>query len=156
MNTSFTKLNHRWNAHPNVPEPSVEVVGQDLSMKFLMNAYQFTRFKEGDVGVLRFSNCWRYRLGGTNDEGWYRGQCRFSGIAPAWGAFYEVKGDLRIESDPEAYEWVTLRSPSLKSRHFLFYLRDETFECDAESWSLAVGTETIDQQSWQVPGLLVP
>jgi hypothetical protein len=115
-------------------------------MKFLMNAYRFARFKEGDVGVLRFSNCWRYRLGGTNDEGWYRGQCRFSGIAPAWGDFYEVKGNLMIDSDPEAYEWVTLRSPSLKSRHFLFYLRDETFECDAESWSLVVGATRIDQQ----------
>ena len=67
------------------------------------------------------------------------------GIAPAWCDFYEVKGDLRIDSDPDPSEWVTLRSPSLKSRHFLFYLRDETFECDAESWSLVVGSETIDQ-----------
>jgi hypothetical protein len=83
--------------------------------------------------VLTFKNCKRYRLGRTNDEGWYRGQCRFSGVAPAWGEFYEVPGDLKLGAlkDP----WVELKPGTDKDSHFVFYFRDETFECDAESYS---------------------
>ena len=88
----------------------------------------------------------------TNDEGWYRGQCRFSRLAPAWGEFYEVRGDLLLDfvPDPEEFRshgvqleprplrWVTIGEPGVTSRHFLFYLRDQTFECDATDWSFSV------------------
>ena len=54
-----------------------------------------------------------------------------SASAPAWGEFYEVHGDLKLESSPN--DWVVLSpEPHIPARHFLFYLRDETFECDAE------------------------
>ena len=82
--------------------------------------------------VLTFHDCWRYRVGTVNDEGWYRGQCRFSGLAPAWGEFYEVRGNLKLE---EIDDWIELSSPAENSRHYLFYFRDEEFECDAGSWT---------------------
>ena len=140
MATRFTKLNTDWNAEPNAPDPRVTVDGSDVLLHFKANPYQFPRFAEGQVLRLHFKGATRYRLGGTNDEGWYRGQCRFSGRAPAWGDFYEVGGDLRLDECPE--DWVAVAaSSSVDLRHFLFYLRDETFECTAVDWQLEITEE---------------
>jgi hypothetical protein len=101
-----------------------------------MNSLQFPDFSIQDVGRLRFHSSSRYRLGSSNDEGWYRGQCRFSKIAPSWGEFYEVSGDLRLAECPSG--WIEVGATCSSLRHFLFYFRDKTFECDASDWSLEV------------------
>src|SRR5260221_7744404 len=98
--TSFAKLNEDWNAEPNAPYPEIRMEEQTLVLTFYLNPYVFSRFKLGDCGELRFPDCWRYRLGATNDEGWWLRQCRFSLLAPGWGEFYEVTGDLRLERLP--------------------------------------------------------
>ena len=144
--TRFQQLNEGWNAEPNAPDPRVVVEGGDVVVTFLMNAFQFPHFSPEDVGKLRFVSCRRYRLGSTNEEGWYRGQCRFSKAAPRWGEFYEVEGDLRLAECPN--DWVELGPPQKISRHFLFYFRDETFECDASDWRFeVVRAEPIDAQN---------
>jgi hypothetical protein len=132
---SFRKLNEGWNAEPNAPAPIATAAGPDLLLRFALNPFQFRQFAVGDEGVLRFVDCTRYRLGATNDEGWYRGQCRYSASAPAWGEFYEVSGtdDLRLLEEPT--DWTTINKASRSSRHFLFYFRDETFECIAADWA---------------------
>lgn len=142
MATNFRKLNLDWNADPNSPDPQVRVEGNDVVLTFEVNAYVYPQFNEGDLAELRFSNCCTYRLGGTNDEGWFRGQCRFSGIAPSWGEFYEVFGDLKLDISPpnwegrrRAIQWMYNGEVRTGLRHFLFYMKDQTFECDAESWS---------------------
>lgn len=156
MATSFTKLNQDWNAEPNGQEPCLSIDGGDLLFEFLLNDLMFPRYKAADRGLLRFSNCWRYRLGKPNDEGWYRGQCRFSRLAPKWGEFYEVHGDLLLEATPNpepfrvrgiqlspfSLDWIILGQPSQDGRHFLFYLRDQTFECDASAWRFSVRWKT--------------
>jgi hypothetical protein len=132
MVTRFLKINDGWNAEPNAPHQLVSRSGNDVVLEFDLNAFRYKRFSEGDRGRLLFRRCWRYRLGSTNDEGWYLGQCRFSKIAPAWGEFYEVDGDLKLESAPD--DWIVVGNESRPTaKHFLFYLRDQTFECDAES-----------------------
>jgi hypothetical protein len=133
MTTVFTKLNHGWNAEPNAPHIAVEVDGSEVTLSFFANPYQFPQFVDGQIIRLRFIDVWRYAIGDVNDEGWYRGQCRFSRIAPAWGEFYEVSGDLRLKQFDA--EWrIVSEVPSESLRHFLFYFRDENFECDAVSW----------------------
>jgi hypothetical protein len=134
--TTFRQLNKGWNAEPNAPDPKVTIQGQDVVVSFRMNPYQFPQFSPEDVGQLRFVSCQRYRLGSTNDEGWYSGQCRFSNLAPQWGEFYEVGGDLRLRECPD--DWVAVGPGRDSSRHFLFYFRDETFECDAKDWTFEV------------------
>jgi hypothetical protein len=114
------------------PAPSVRIEGDDIILTFGMNPFQFPRYHKDDVGVLRFLKCRRYRLGATNDEGWYRGQCRFSKVAPTWGEFYEVSGELLLNKCPD--DWVVVSTIASGTRHFLFYFRDETFECDAIDW----------------------
>jgi hypothetical protein len=131
--TFFSKLNLDWNAEPNSPMPQVEVKGTDVALRFYLNSFIYPQFHEAQMGVLNFNDCFRYRLGSTNDEGWYRGQCRFTGIAPAWGEFYEVSGDRRLDKCPD--DWIFVGKECVGQKHFLFYLRDETFEIQAKSWS---------------------
>src|SRR5688572_8750105 len=134
--TSFTKLNAGWNAEPNAPSPQTQVWEHDIVLSFLLNPFQFPQFKQEDVGQLRFRRSRRYRIGTVNDEGWFRGQCRFSKLAPEWGEFYEVSGDLLLSQCPS--DWMEIGLQTGTQKHFLFYFRDEEFECDAESWSFAV------------------
>ena len=134
MATEFTKLNHGWNADPNAPCIDVRESGSSVLLSFFANLYQFPGFVDGQVIRLQFDDVWRYAIGDVNDEGWYRGQCRFSGLAPAWGEFYEVKGDLFLEELDVTWNMVS-DSPPTDLRHFLFYFRDEHFECDARSWA---------------------
>jgi hypothetical protein len=133
MPTTFKKLNKGWNAEPNAPHPKVEVKGTDVLLIFYLNHQLFAQFKEEQIGILRFHNCSRYRLGPTNDEGWYKSQCRFSKLAPAWGEFYEVSGDLLLNRSPN--DWFEIGVDAGKRKHFLFYLRDNQFEADAGSWT---------------------
>jgi hypothetical protein len=127
----FKQLNEGWNAEPNAPEPEVAVCESQVQLKFYLNPYMYVA-KVGEVGCLIFNDCARWRLGYTNDHGWYLGQCRYSDCAPAWGEFYEIigKDDLRMRP----VDWQTPESPGAGERHFLFYLRDETFECIAADW----------------------
>jgi hypothetical protein len=161
---TFKKLNHGWNAESNAPAPTVMLNGPDIVLRFFVSPRTFKQFEGEEVGLLRFHDCLRYRLGPENDEGWYRGHCRYSRSAPAWGEFYEISGiDLQLINRPSG--WVTVKGLPLSSlvvgslgvcfpgvfsrlklgrqrdgtlspvRHFLFYFRDETFECMASGWS---------------------
>lgn len=120
--TVFEKLNDGWNAEPNAPDPRVRVSGGVVTLEFFVNAFQFDGFEEDQRGELRFLGCRRYRLGRTNDEGWYRGQCRFSGIAPEWGEFYEVTGDLRLEECPDDWKY-TDTTATQQSLHRIIRMR---------------------------------
>ena len=129
MKTTFQQLNDGWNAEPNAPDPSIQVEGHDVLLQFFVNAFQFKEFEEEEIGILRFIECERYRLGSTNDEGWYLGQCRFSKLAPAWGEFYLVQGDKELLDAPT--DWKIIDNSDERGKHFLFYFRSNTFECIA-------------------------
>jgi hypothetical protein len=105
MKATFHKLNEGWNADPNVPSLAIEIRGDDIVLKFLVNPFRFTEFEKDEIGVLSFVRCERYRLGPPNDEGWYLGQCKFSKLAPQWGDFYLVQGDGALLDAPE--DWKT-------------------------------------------------
>ena len=136
MSTTFHKLNYGWNAEPNSPEPKAQWSGGNLLVTFLLNPFLYPEFREEDQGQLTFADCSRYRFGRLNDEGWYRGQSRFGGAPHDWGEFYEVRGDLRLGAVPN--DWQVRVEPVADRTHFLFYFRDEDFECDAQNWSFSV------------------
>src|SRR5579864_3383402 len=129
---SFKRLNEGWNADPNAPFPKVRISGSRVQLRFLLNPFVY-EVPEGAVGCLTFQSCFAWRLGPTNDEGWYRGQCRYSKIAPAWGEFYELLGQDELRDQPSDWQKPTI--PGDGERHFLFYLRDNTFECFAADWA---------------------
>ncbi|WP_457936530.1 hypothetical protein [Mesorhizobium sp. 10J20-29] len=127
----FTQQNLGWNAEPNIATPQLTVDGGDLLLAFPLNHFVFKIFGRGDFGILRFVNCSSFRTDGTNDDTWFSGTCRYSRLAPAWGEFYEISGP-----DPSLAKiegWIGIEGSS-GDRHFLFYLRDNLFECFAEQW----------------------
>lgn len=130
---NFIQLNDGWHADPNVPEPHVVTENSTLRLQFF--AVGDDPMADGPRFELRFDNCQRWRLGMTNDEGWYLGQCRYSGVAPEWGQFYELTGKDGLLMVPT--DWQSMPEPGSGSRHFLFYFRDETFECYASDWSIS-------------------
>jgi hypothetical protein len=133
MSTSFKQLNIGWNAEPNAPEPKARWDGEDLHLSFRPGFYEPDKIVEIVTGIT-FLQCSRFRFGSVNDEGWYRGRCRFGREARSWGEFYEVSGDLHL--DQVLGDWNSRADPTPGSKHYLFYFRDEEFECDAEGWRL--------------------
>jgi hypothetical protein len=129
----FVRLNLDWNAEPNAPDARIEVSGSDVVLRFTLNSWLYEHFSEGQPGSLHFTGCSRWRLGSTNDEGWFMGQCRYSKVAPEWGEFYEVIGDDPQRDAP--LDWQLVGPDLPNARHFLFYLKDSTFECLAMKWS---------------------
>lgn len=137
---TFNQLNHGWNAEPNAPDPVVEVQGTTARLSFFLNPYQYQAGAD-EVAELTFTGTAKWRLGPTNDEGWHRGQCRYSGVAPRWGHLYEILGEDAVRSAP--LDWQSVPSGGSNGRHFLFYLRDETFECMADEWTLQRGLSRL-------------
>lgn len=131
----FEKLNDGWNADPNGPAWNIEVSGERVELRFILNKFMFTVPAEVNVGCLSFARCSRWRVDLTNDEGWYAGKGRYSDTAPEWGEFYEILGDDPQRDDPDDWEIISPDRPS--SRHFLFYLRDEALEFISDDWSFA-------------------
>jgi hypothetical protein len=130
-NLTFERLNVGWNAEPNAPDEDVTVSGTKVRLTFFLNPWAYEA-EEDEKGCLTFEQCSMWRLGATNDEGWHAGQCRYSKSAPAWGEFYELLGtdDQRLKP----IDWHELAPMTPEKRHFLFYLRDNTFECLAADW----------------------
>ena len=133
MITQFEKLNHDWNAEPNAPDVKISLGESELTLSFLANPFQFPDFNEGQTIELRFHDVWRYGIGSVNDEGWYRGQCRFSRAVRKWGEFYCVTGDLVIGKFDGDWKFLS-EPPEQPLNHYLFYFRDCNFECDASNW----------------------
>ncbi len=136
-NPTFKHLNEDWNAEPNAPYEEVTVSGTTVRMTFFLNPWAYEA-EEDEKGRLTFEQCSRWRLGPTNDHGWYAGQCRYSKVVPAWGEFYELFGEDDQRLTPT--DWYELASLESQKRHFLFYLRSNTFECFAAEWRFERGT----------------
>lgn len=137
----FVKVNQGWDAEPNAPVPKIEIHKETskLILSFYLNAFIHTDVEEDDIGILEFSNCYKYRLGATNDEGFYRGQCRFSKTGIKWGDFYNLINSNWKNDFPKDEIIVDNRLlDNVDLFHFLFYFRDQTFECIARSYEFTI------------------
>lgn len=128
----WTKLNTNFDAEPNAPTPRVWLNGSSVVVRFFLNPFIWKDVEENQEACLVFHNAHLYRLGSTNDEGFYLGQCRFSGTGIEWGNFYELHDSNWRQDFP--LDRVTLSPNACAAsdfKHYLFYFRDETFECIA-------------------------
>ena len=134
----FLRQNENWNAEPNAPNPQVEIVGLTLKLSFFLNPFLYEQFNDGDVGVLKFYNCFQYRMGAPNDEGFYNdNQNRYSQYCKygvEWGHFYRIENSDWETNFPDA-RIVDNRVAIDTLKHYLFYFRDETIEVIAERYS---------------------
>lgn len=133
----FEQLNHGWSAEPNAPEVSIEVINNDVVVAFFLNPFQHNRCNEGDKAILTFRKCLKYRRGSPNDEGFYIfGESRFKAFGVKWGEFYLVRHSNWEEDFPDATVVSNQRHDIMN--HYLFYFKDETFECVAKSYDLQI------------------
>ncbi|MEE0264719.1 MAG: hypothetical protein UD936_03745 [Acutalibacteraceae bacterium] len=129
----FEQLNIGWNSEPNAPELSVSVEGADVVITFYLNAFEYHGYSEGDKAKITFHNCYQYRIGEPNDEGFYvYNRSRYKQYGVKWGEFYLVHGSDWQENFPAPVK-VGVFADNLQ--HYLFYFKDETFECIASSYS---------------------
>ncbi len=130
----FEQLNIGWNAEPNAPELSISVEGTDVVIMFYLNAFAYEGYSEGDKAKITFHNCYIYRNGAPNDEGFYiYNQSRYKQYGVKWGEFYLVHNSDWQENFPNPIK-VGISDEALQ--HYLFYFKDETFECVASSYSI--------------------
>jgi hypothetical protein len=129
---TFTRLNEDWNAHPNDAGLNLEQTDETLIARMKPNPYVYRQYEKIPEISVSFEGCTKYRVTPVNDEGWYMGQCRFSGLAPSWGEFYEILGNTRDDMDPTP--WINMVGAG--TRHFHFFLKDETLEVKAKNWLL--------------------
>lgn len=131
----YKKLNNNWNADPNAPEPEIYVKDGDLQVFFYLNYHIYDHIKEGQRGDLIFTDCYMYRVGSPNDHGFYLGQFRYGRDDIEWGEFYELfESDWQINfPDDKVILKESLRNDK-GLRHFLFFFRDEGFECIAKNF----------------------
>jgi hypothetical protein len=138
IDLEFIKINENWNAEPNAPMPTIEVIGSNLILSFYLNAFISEEFDEEDLGVLEFNNCLQYRLGAPNEDGFYiYNKSRYKKYGVQWGEFYLVQNsDWQINFPEPVFIDNSIKNEKLN--HYLFYFRDETFECVSLSYSFKV------------------
>jgi hypothetical protein len=148
----FKKLNTNWNADPNAPLPEIRFENDTLRLGFFLNAFVFEHIDEGDKGTLEFYDVHKYRLGGPNDEGYFRQQFRFTNDQLPWGEFYELSHSGWEKSFPEDH--VTLNDAVDKNTlcHFIFFFKDHTFECLAADYCFSYDSTFAEQAKAKYPG----
>lgn len=130
----FEQLNIGWNAEPNAPELNISVNDTDVIIDFYLNGFAYESFSEGDKAKIIFHNCYQYRNGAPNDEGFYcYNQSRYKKYGVKWGEFYLVHNSDWRNSFPDSIKMGPVRD---NLQHYLFYFRDETFECIASSYDI--------------------
>jgi hypothetical protein len=131
---NFTKLNQNWNADPNAPEVTLLVNGKNVVLEFFLNSFIFGNVAEEDKGRLTFINCHKFSWNTMNDEGYYMGQYRYKHSELPWGDFYFLDTNWQLDF-PESFEILNPAPDFTKQKHYIFFLRDNTFECVAENFN---------------------
>jgi hypothetical protein len=128
-------------AAPNTAVPVVKVVGKDVLL-----SYDLKNWVKAETAVIQFHDVLVYRVGDPNDEGFYGGgkphirndsmysRSRFPALE--YWEFYEVTGFDWTSGLVGTDVCVMDRDYSQKTgyRHFVFFMKDGTFECVCKSW----------------------
>jgi hypothetical protein len=130
-----TLLTTDWNADPNSPEVELIVTKSAVTLVFFVNYFIYENFREGDKAKLTFNNCFKYSFNSMNDEGYYMGQYRYKYNDLPWGEFYKIETNWETDF-PVKHTTLTEMTDKSKLNHFIFFFKDNTFECVAESYQL--------------------
>ena len=76
-----------------------------------------------------------------NDEGYYRGQYRFKPSILPWGEFYRLDTNWKIDFPDNSITLIKIPNEK-KQKHYIFFFKDNTFECVAEGYQLTLYRET--------------
>ena len=147
---NFKKLNNNYQPDPNIASPDVELAGDKLLLSFPLNYHLYDRYKEDQYGTIIFNDCFMYRVGDPNDEGFFidpknPGRMRNNS---RWNItdfpqlefhnFYLVENSdwqTNFGPDPIITKAVQseIKDPE-KLNHYLFLMKEGSFECIARSY----------------------
>jgi hypothetical protein len=134
----YKQLNIDWNAEPNAPEVKMTVEYSTVTLEFFLNYFVYDNFQKDEKGILTFNRVHKFSLNSMNDEGYFRGQYRYKHSDLPYGEFYEIESDW--ENDFHKNNLVLLPIIERKLlKHFIFFFKDNTFECVAESYEFRSG-----------------
>lgn len=134
----YIKLNTNWNAEPNAPDPQLERGEDFVEIRFELNQFTFDYIEEGDIGIIEFAEVYKIDFGTMNDEGYFRGQHRFSNNNLPWGEFYELLDSNWETTFPTEAKILNKDIDKSELRHFIFFLRDNTIECLANKYYFSI------------------
>ena len=70
-----------------------------------------------------------------NDEGYYLGKYRYKYTELPWGEFYKLETDWALDF-PSEHTVLTSAVDNSKLNHYIFFFKDNIFECLAEDYKL--------------------
>ena len=129
------KLTIDWNAEPNAPDVVLSINGSTIILDFYVNYFLFEKFKENERAKVTFKNCHKYSFNPMNDEGYYKGQYRYTNTDLPWGEFYKLNTNWQTDF-PNHYTVSSEIDEMDGLNHYIFFFRDNTFECVAENYSI--------------------
>jgi len=132
----YLKLNEGWNADPNIPNPEAYTQDNTLYLDFFLNYHIYKGIHRGQKGQLKFNECYMYRFGSPNDHGFSLKQFRYGPDDIPWGEFYELfESDWKNDFPDDKIVLNQDLEEDKELRHFLFFFRDECFECIAKDFN---------------------
>ena len=132
---TYTQFTIDWNADPNSPDVELVVDGTSVIIDFFVNYFIYDNFNKGDKAKITFFNCHKYSFNSMNDEGYFMGQYRYKYNDLPWGEFYRLDTDWETDF-PSKQIILTETVDKKKLNHYIFFFKDNTFECVAENYQL--------------------
>ena len=144
---TYTQITTDWNADPNDPQVQLSVGSLSVSLEFSLNNLQFDNFKIGDKAKLTFLNCHKFSFNNMNDEGYYMGQYRYKYNELPWGEFYKLETNWKTDF-PRRHTVLNEDINIDKLHHYIFFFKDNTFECVAEKYELSFKLADETRTNW--------
>ncbi len=139
---TFQKQNIPFEAEPNIAEPHVEISDDNVTLSFA------TKNSANDAELI-FIETLMYRIGSPNDEGFYGFgsdprikndtiYSRQNFPTLEFGNFYQVNGvDWKENLLGKGTQVLDEKYKEGEGfSHYVFFMKDGTFECVAKSWNV--------------------
>jgi hypothetical protein len=147
-NVRITKLNQNFAPDPNIAAPRLAISDDDIVLEFPLNYFR-GEFADGAIGRLRFRNCLMFRAGDPNDEGFFdpvgkRNASRWNTRdypMMEYHSLYLIEGvEWKSAFGPHAFvnEALKKKLEDKPMKHFVFLMKDGSFECVAEEYEATI------------------
>lgn len=138
------KLNKNWSAEPSFPLETITRTDDGIEVNFELNSLPYEYIEEGEKGKIEFYEVYAYRKAAPNLEEISKRKIPLKVDQIPFGDFYELL-DSKWKTDfPSDKIIVDETKKTSKLRHFLFFLKDTTFECLASDYSYTYNIEIDD------------
>ena len=133
MKSTYKKLNLDFDAEPNAPNPIVTENSESLSLTFLLNPFIWDNVKDDEQAKLIFNKVYAYRIGSPGSDN-FKDFRYFDSEIDNYG-FYQIENSKWKSDFPDDKKIVNNTFvDSSDLNHFVFFFRDNTFECIANEY----------------------